>query len=102
MNKFLEKIKKFFNKLLGKEKQLLLEESKEQQYEEKDISKYNTELYQIIKNGNISLDNLMLEDLIKVLMMSQEELDIDEKKINNLEKEIYNLNTEKIILSSKK
>jgi len=115
MNKlkvFIEKIKEFFNKLLCKEKHLLLKESNDgvevSKYEEQDVKDIMTDkkeffnLYQNIKSGDISLDNLMLEDLMKVLMISQEELKIADERISNLENELNNLNTEKTILYSKK
>ena len=112
LKRFLEKIKEFFNKILGKENHLLLEESKDSidikenvvQDEQDTINdkKEFFNLYKNIKSGDTSLDNIMLEDLIKVLMMSQEELKIEDKKIEELESEIYNLNTEKVILSNKK
>jgi len=112
LKRFLEKIKEFFNKILGKENHLLLEESKDsiniKENEEQDgkdtiiDKKEFFNLYKNIKSGDTSLENLMLEDLIKVLMMSQEELKIEDKRIEDLESEIYNLNTEKVILSNKK
>lgn len=112
LKRFLERIKEFFNKILGKENRLLLGESKDSidikenvvQDEQDTINgkKEFFNLYKNIKSGDVSLDNIMLEDLIKVLMMSQEELKIEDKRIEDLESEIYNLNTEKVILSNKK
>lgn len=112
LKRFLERIKEFFNKILGKENRLLLEESKDSiditENEEQDVNdttidkKEFFDVYKNIKSGDTSLENLMLEDLIKVLMMSQEELKIEDKRIEELESEIYNLNTEKVILSNKK
>lgn len=100
----LEKIKHFLKKLIKKADILLISETSEIQQKTKveenmvkdteSDKKEFFELYKNVKNGNISMDNLMINDLIKVLLMMKNEVLVYDDKIKYLECDITDLDTE--------
>lgn len=104
INEILEKFKNFLKRLLKKEKILLISETSEIQpntkVEEDTINdteidkKEFFELYKNVKNGNISMDRLMIDDLIKVLLMMKNEVLVYDDKIKSRETDIIDLDTE--------
>ena len=51
-------------------------------------------VYNNIKNGIVKLEDLMIDDLIKVQLMMKSELDIIDRRIDTTEEELKFLNTE--------
>lgn len=94
----LAKIKEYFKRFLKQKHTLLLEENKqleaEKTEEDEEEKKGFFELYHNVKNVNISIENLMINDLIKVLLMMQNETNIYDKKIKNKKDEILKMDTE--------
>ena len=107
IKKIINKIKEFLNNLIGNTSTPLLNEynyqDEEVEYNRLDYQeekKYTLELYENIKNGYVEIDDLMINDLIKILMLEQEELNIQDLKIEKLEEEINQLEKEKLMLSN--
>lgn len=104
IKEILEKFEKFLKRLLKKEDILLISETSEIQQntkvEENTINdteidkKEFFELYKNVKNGNVSMDNLMINDLIKVLLMVKNEVLVYDDKIKSRETDIIDLETE--------
>lgn len=104
IKEILEKFKNFLKRLLKKENILLISENGEIQQTtkvEEDIisdteidKKEFFELYKNVKNGKVSMDNLMLNDLIKVLLMMKNEVLVYDDKIKSRETDIIDLDTE--------
>lgn len=104
IKEILEKFKNFLKRLLKKENILLISETSEIQQttkvEENTITdteidkKEFFELYKNVKNGNVSMDNLMIDDLIKVLLMMKNEVLVYDDKIKFRENEIIDLDIE--------
>ena len=100
----LERFKSFLKRLLKKENILLISETSEIQQntkvEENTINnteiekKEFFELYKNVKNGNVSMDNLMINDLIKVLLMMKNEVLVYDEKLKSKETDIIDLDTE--------
>jgi len=108
IKELLEKIKYYLKKILKKEDVLLISESVdiEAKIEENSTKTEDIELekrdffriYENVKKGIISMDTLMIDDLIKVLQMMQNEVLVYDDKINNCKNNIINLETEINIL----
>lgn len=104
LKQLLEKLKMYINKLLKKEPILLLENNNEKHpklihdnnstEEIKDIKEEFFELYQNVKEGNIAIENLMINDLIKIMSMMKQEIDIYDKKIEKGKIENLNMKAE--------
>lgn len=111
--KFFEKIKSYFKRIFNRQNTKLIEESTIKNID-KDISnnefidkkkKQKEEfftLYNNVKNGTINVNNLMINDLIKVQFMMQKEIGILDEKINQKENEVNVQNTKINILNSEK
>jgi len=105
MNKIKEiiyKLKKTFSNFFNKNDKLLICDTKEvflESVEEKDDF---LEIYENVKNGLISLDSLMVSDLIKVQTLLIEESQIYGEKINEKRCELINLKAKKEKLINEK
>lgn len=103
ISKLFEKIRRFLMKIFDKQSNLLLAENNELKknnlLREDDNDKEEIfEIYENLKKGIISLDDLMITDLIKILVISKEELNIKDNKINNLENEMQKIEQEYALL----
>lgn len=119
MIKILEKIKSYFNKLFSANKTLMLAENSEENsieeilddnfgleelieddlfIEEKDEF---FEMYKKFNNDDISFENMLITDMIKLMMVSNEELKLVDSKVKTLEKENLMLDEEIIRLKTK-
>ena len=104
IKEILEKFKNFLKRLLKRENILLISESSEIQPNTKveedmiidtEIDKKEFfELYKNVKNGKVSMDKLMINDLIKVLLMMKNEVLVYDDKIKSRETDIIDLDTE--------
>ena len=105
----LEKIKNFLKRLLLKKDILLISENNsciQENIEGEEITTNDIEIekrdffeiYKNVKNGNVSMDNLMIDDLIKVLLMMKSEVLMYDDKIECSESDIIDLETEIKIL----
>lgn len=105
MNKLIAiyyRIKCFIDKILRKDKIILIEDSANELESDslKDVSEplHSKEdyllMYNNIKNGIISPNELMMDDLIKVMMLMYEEANILDKHIENEELELQQIDTE--------
>ena len=113
IKKIFEKIKRYFKRIFNRQNTELIEESTIN-HVNKDISndelidekkKQKEEfftLYNNVKNGTINVNNLMINDLIKVQFMMQKEIGILDEKINQKENEVNVQNTEINILKREK
>lgn len=104
LKQLLEKLKMYINKLIKKENVLLIKgacekesmqinDSSNDEDSQKDKKEF-FELYQNVKAGNIVMENLMINDLIKVMSMMQQEIDIHDEKIGECETEILSMDAE--------
>lgn len=59
-------------------------------------------LYKNVKNGTIKITDLMINDLIKVQLMMQNEANILDEKIEEIESEVFTLDTEIAILKKER
>ena len=97
MKKFIEKIKKFFKRIFNHNDQYLLTEgieNSDNEFQNINLTDKQEffEIYDNIKKGTISLEDLMITDMVKVMeLMSQEEKIIDEK-IEREEKQLKKYN----------
>lgn len=105
ISKLFEKIRIFLKNIFGRQNNLLLAENNKLQ--EDNLSEINDndkeeffEIYENFKKGIISLDDLMINDLIKVLAISKEELNIKDNKINDLENELLKIEQEYDLLKT--
>ena len=111
MNKFkmlLEKIKKYFNMIFNNKNvklieadyntntEVLIDEVQTEEQEKNDFF----DIYNNVKNGNIKITDLLINDLIKVQSMMQKEVDYFDKKIEMIEDENLKMNTEINILKN--
>lgn len=98
ISKLFEKIRIFLKNIFGRQNNLLLAENNK-------LSSCNLlktdndkgdffEIYENLKKGIISLDDLMITDLIKVLAISKEELNIKDNKSSDLEIELLKIEQE--------
>lgn len=102
MRKIYHKIKCFIDKLLGKDKKLLIEDNLnelESVFSNSEFEPLHSKedyllMYNNIKKGIISPNELMLDDLIKVMMLMYEEVNILEQKIEDEELELQQLDIE--------
>ena len=105
----LEKIKNFLKRLLLKKDILLISENNsciQENIEGEEITTNDIEIekrdffeiYKNVKNGIVSMDNLMIDDLIKVLLMMKSEVLMYDDKIECSESDIIDLETEIKIL----
>ena len=113
IKKIFEKIKRYFKRIFNRQNTELIEESTIN-HVNKDISndelidekkKQKEEfftLYNNVKNGTINVNNLMINDLIKVQFIMQKEIGILDEKINQKENEVNVQNTEINILKREK
>ena len=119
MIKILEKIKAYFNKLFSASKTLMLAENTEENFIE-EIVDDNFELEELIEdelsieekeeffemykkfnNDEIFLENMLITDMIKMMMVSNEELKLVDTKVKTLENENLKLDEEIIRLQNK-
>lgn len=115
MNKikeFLKKIKNYFIQIFNKQSIKLIEANTssdvqeeitldEVKNEEQEKEEFFT-LYKNVKNGTIKITDLMINDLIKVQLMMQKEVNIFDEKIEQIEDEVLELDTEIAILEKDK
>lgn len=111
MNKikeFFKKIKNYFIQIFNpksiklieantsndKQKVLTLDDVNKEEQEKEDFFI----LYKNVKNGTIKITDLMINDLIKVQLMMQKESNILDEKIEKIEDELLELDTEIAIL----
>ena len=115
MNKIKELIKKireYLQRIFNKQSIKLIEEdtgselSEEFLYDENEINETSKEefftLYKNVKNGIVKISDLMINDMIKVQLMMQKEVNILDEKIENMEDKISKLDTEITILEKEK
>lgn len=102
-----ERIKNYLNNIFNRKNLKLIEantrviqnESKSDEIYEEQIDKEEFFIiYKNLKSGKIKITDLMINDLIKVQLMMQNEMDLYDSKLDVLEDEIADLNTEKNIL----
>lgn len=104
ISKLFEKIRIFLKSIIGRQNNLLLVENNKLQ--EDNLLKTDNdkedffEIYENLKKGIISLDDLMITDLIKVLVISKEELNIKDNKISDLEIELLKIEQEYDLLKA--
>lgn len=97
LHKILNKIKELIFVVKRKKDIKLIAEKKDidiEYNEEKHLKKDYFLMYKNIKKGIISIDNLMLDDLIKVMMIMDEEVSILDRKIEEDKREIIQMNIE--------
>lgn len=101
MIKIIEIIKQKIRKIFKKEDMLL--KSKEAEYEKNFKETINQkeeffELYKNVKNGTVKLDNLIINDLIKIQLIMQQENEFLDNKIYENKKQIKELEQKIVIL----
>ena len=119
MIKILEKIKAYFNKLFSANKTLMLAENDEEnsieeildndfeleELLEDDLSIEEKEeffeMYKKFNNDEIFLENMLITDMIKMMMVSNEELKLVNDKVKILEKDNLMLDEEITRLQNK-
>ncbi len=84
---FINKIKRFFKNIISKNKIKRLDVPKESDIKQKSKNEF-FELYNKVKNKTIDLQEIEIEDLLKIRRLLLEELKIQDKKI---EEEIVEL-----------
>ena len=113
IKKILKKLKRYFKRIFNRQNTKLIEEStinnankdisNEESIDEKKKQKEEfLTLYNNIKSGTINVNNLMINDLIKVQFMMKKEIGILDEKINQKENEVNVQNTEINILNREK
>lgn len=115
MNKikeFFKKIKNYFIQIFNpksiklieantsndKQKILTLDDVNKEEQEKEDFFI----LYKNVKNGTIKITDLMINDLIRVQLMMQKESNILDGKIEKIEDEVFELDTEIAILKKER
>ena len=116
----INKIKEFLNNFFKKDKVLMIDETNDNSKidinradfnENSEVSDYlfdeNSKkdfftIYQNVKKGIINLDDLLLQDMIKVQLIMQEELTLLDKNTNTLKKELNNLYMQEKLLEQEK
>jgi hypothetical protein len=122
--KIFEKLKEFFAKLFKRKDVKLIEASKEvegssvvepaisQAEVERPITENETPtikkerdrqifvVYENVKKGIVKLDDLMIDDLIKIQLIMESEVAVLNKKIRSNESEIQNMQQEIALLTS--
>ena len=113
IKKIFEKIKRYFKRIFNRQNTKLIEEStinnvnkdinNDEFIDEKKKQKEEFfTLYNNVKNGTINVNNLMINDLIKVQLKMKKEIGILDEKINQKENEVNVQNTEINILNREK
>ena len=105
LNKILNKVKELLSKFKRNNNIKLIEEKYDikqdfefETSEEKYPAKDYFLMYKNIKKGLISIDNLMLDDLIKIMAIADEEISILDEKLAKDEKELLEMQKEVEIL----
>ena len=112
IKEFLKKIKNYFIQIFNKQsiklieantssvvqKEITLDEVKNEEQEKEEFFT----LYKNVKNGTIKITDLMINDLIKVQLMMQKEVNIFDEKIEQIEDEVLELDKEIAILKKDK
>ena len=112
IKEFLKKIKNYFIQIFNKQSIKLIEANTssaiqeeitldEVKNEEQEKEEFFT-LYKNVKNGTIKITDLMINDLIKGQLMMQKEVNIFDEKIEQIEDEVLELDTEIAILKKDK
>ena len=112
IKEFLKKLKNYFIQIFNKQSIKLIEANTssaiqeeitldEVKNEEQEKEEFFT-LYKNVKNGTIKITDLMINDLIKVQLMMQKEVNIFDEKIEQIEDEVLELDTEIAILKKDK
>ena len=112
IKEFLKKIKNYFIQIFNKQSIKLIEANTssaiqeeitldEVKNEEQEKEEFFT-LYKNVKNGTIKITDLMINDLIKVQLTMQKEVNIFDEKIEQIEDEVLELDTEIAILKKDK
>ena len=112
IKEFLKKIKNYFIQIFNKQSIKLIEANTssvvqeeitldEVKNEEQEKEEFFT-LYKNVKNGTIKITDLMINDLMKVQLMMQKEVNIFDEKIEQIEDEVLELDTEIAILKKDK
>ena len=112
IKEFLKKIKNYFIQIFNKQSIKLIEANTssvvqeeitldEVKNEEQEKEEFFT-LYKNVKNGTIKITDLMINDLIKIQLMMQKEVNIFDEKIEQIEDEVLELDTEIAILKKDK
>lgn len=104
IKKMFNKIKKYFMKMFNKQEIKLIKETtiitNDIEFEINNFVESETDkkdffiIYKNVKNGVIKPEELMINDLIKVQLMMQSELDCINEKIRTTEDEIMEMNYE--------
>lgn len=113
IKKIFERIKNYLNnvfnrkniKLIEANTQVIQNESNSNEIYEEQIETDKEEFFTVYKNlkaGKIKITDLMINDLLKIQLMMQKEVDIMDEKIEGLENELMELDTEKSILEKDK
>lgn len=109
IKKIFERIKNYLNNVLNRKKLKLIEANTrvvqnegniDEIYEEQtesDKEEFFT-VYKNLKSGKIKITDLMINDLLRVQLIMQNEVNIMDEKIEGIENEIIELDTEKSIL----
>lgn len=107
IKRIFEKIKNYLNNVFNRKKlieantQVVQNESSSKQIYDEQIEEDKEEffiIYKNLKSGKIKTTDLMINDLLRIQLIMQNEIDIMDKKIKGIENEIVELNTEKSIL----
>lgn len=109
IKKIFERIKNYLNNVFNRKNIKLIEantrviqnESNSNEIYEEQIETDKEEFFTVYKNlksGKIKITDLMINDLLKIQLMMQKEIDIMDEKIEGLENELIELDTEKSVL----
>lgn len=113
MYKIFEKIKNYFNNVFNRKNIKLIEDNTRVIQNESDSNEIYEEqletnkqdfftVYKNLKAGKIKITDLMINDILKIQLMMQKEVDIMDEKIEGLENDLVKLDTEKSKLEKDK
>lgn len=113
MYKIFEKIKNYFNNVFNRKNIKLIEantrviqnESDSNEVYEEKLETNKQDFFTVYKNlkaGKIKITDLMINDILKIQLMMQKEVDIMDEKIEGLENDLVKLDTEKSKLEKDK
>lgn len=113
MYKIFEKIKNYFNNVFNRKNIKLIEantrviqnESDSNEIYEEKLETNKQDFFTVYKNlkaGKIKITDLMINDILKIQLMMQKEVDIMDEKIEGLENDLVKLDTEKSKLEKDK
>lgn len=113
MYKIFEKIKNYFNNVFNRKNIKLIEDNTRVIQNESDSNEIYEEqletnkqdfftVYKNLKVGKIKITDLMINDILKIQLMMQKEVDIMDEKIEGLENDLVKLDTEKSKLEKDK